>query len=162
MAELIAAARTASRLSIMTLPTKKHRAAGTPSRSRFAMPAGSETNRTSLIASVNLRLTSSGISSSKLRRPASTWIISGRRRTPRLVANGRARTNFEATSAQAIVGLTSPTTSTAWGCSSRSTGSNRRMISAVCAAWLPEPTSSSKSGRGMPSSSKNTWDSFAS
>ncbi len=60
---------------------------------------------------------------SPLRRPASTWTSL----TP----------SFTATSPQAIVLLTSPTTSTASGLCSSTTGSKAFMISAVCTAWLP-------------------------
>ena len=59
------------------------------------------TNSQWLIASVRMRLISSGIVRSKLRRPASTWATG----TPSLTA----------VRAQAIVELTSPTTTTASG-----------------------------------------------
>ena len=99
----------ASSVSIITFPTKKIRDGATPSLARFSTPAGSDTKRTSLMESVSLRLISSGMSSSKLRSPASTWIMTGRRRSPKLDANGRSRTNFAVTSAHAIVEFTSPT-----------------------------------------------------
>ena len=75
------------------------------------------------MASVRIRLTSSGIPRSKLRRPASTYTI--------LIPI------FAATRAQAMVKLTSPTTSRKSGRCSRSTGSIRFMISAVWTVWPP-------------------------
>ena len=63
-----------------------------------------------------------------------------------------------ATRAQASVEFTSPTTTTTSGRCSSSTGSKRRMISAVCRAWEAEPTPRYTSGRGRPNSSKNSWD----
>ena len=128
----------------MTLPTRKMRSSGTPSRRRFSTPLGSVTNSQWLIASVRMRLISSGMVRSKLRRPASTWATG----TPSLTA----------VRAQAIVELTSPTTTTASGRCSSTTGSNRFMTSAVWTAWLPEPTPRSTSGRGILSSSKNSRD----
>ena len=101
----------------MTLPTRKTRSAATPSRRRFSTPLGSVTNSQWLIASVRMRLISSGIVRSKLRRPASTWATG----TPSLTA----------VRAQAIVELTSPTTTTASGRCSSTTGSNRFITSAV-------------------------------
>ena len=88
------------------------------------------------MASVSLRLISSGMSSSPLRSPASTWIVTGRRRQPNFHRNrlSAPSSNLAATRAQATVELTSPTTTTACGCSSSRTGSNRLMISAVCPA----------------------------
>ncbi len=55
-----------------------------------------------------------------------------------------------------MVLFTSPTTSTASGRCRSTTGSKAFMISAVCTAWLAEPTSRLMSGRGMPSCSKNS------
>ena len=119
-----------------------------PSRRRFSTPLGSLTSSRSLIASVSTRLISSGIERSKLRSPASTCAT----RTP----------SFTATSAQAIVLFTSPTTTTQSGRCSRTTGSNRFMISAVCTAWLAEPTSRLICGSGIPSCRKNSSLMFAS
>ena len=104
----------------MTLPTKKQRDSGTPSAARFSMPAGSETNSRSLIASVSLRLISSGMSSSRERRPgldvdhdrpAPLDDLPVEPRAERLVEEELGRS----TSAQPMVELTSPTTSTACG-----------------------------------------------
>ncbi len=69
---------------------------------------------------------------------------------------------FFAVSAQAIVELTSPTTTTQSGRSVRRTFSNAIMIFAVCSAWLPDPTSRWWSGFGISSSRKNTSDMFPS
>ncbi len=77
---------------------------------------------------------------SKLRRPASTWAS----RMP----------SFDAASAPATVELTSPTTTTQSGRCSKNTGSNRRMISAVCASGVPEPTPRLTSGGGISNSRK--------
>ena len=65
---------------------------------------------------------------------------------------------FTAVSAAARVELTSPGTITRSGRSSARTGSRRSIVRAVCAAWLPEPTSSMWSGAGTPSSSRKTSD----
>src|ERR1700704_5866197 len=75
-----------------------------------------------------MRLISSGIDRSNDRSPASTWAMAGR----------LFPASFDATSAHAKVEFTSPTTSSASGFSSTSTGSNRRMISAVCLACDPD------------------------
>ena len=88
----------------------------------------------SAIWSVSTRLISSGMLRSKLRSPASTWTTGIR--------------FLLATRLQASVELTSPTTITQLGSTSSSTGSKRRMISAVCTACVPEPTSRFKSGAG--------------
>ena len=112
--------------------------------------------------SVSLRLISSGMSRSWLRSPASTWMTRGRARGPPEVAKGAASVVFAVTSAQPMVEFTSPTTMTPCGCSFSTTGSNRFMISAVCCACDPLPTSSSMSGRGMRRSSKKTFDIAAS
>ena len=56
----------------MMFPTNCTLAGSTPSRRRFSTPEGSETNSRSESASVTMRLISSGIVRSKLRRPAST------------------------------------------------------------------------------------------
>jgi hypothetical protein len=53
------------------------------------------------------------------------------------------------------VEFTSPTTSTADGRYWSSSGSKRRMISAVCTAWVPEPTSRFRSGAGSCRSAKS-------
>ena len=59
--------------------------------------------------------------------------------------------SFTATVPHAMVLLTSPTTSTASGRCSRRTGSKAFMMSAVCAACEPLPTSRLRSGSGIPS-----------
>ena len=128
----------------MTLPTWRMRDSGTPSRRRFASASGLGVSSRSARASVTSRLISSGIPRSKERSPASTCAV----RTP----------SFEATSVAAIVEFTSPTTTSQSGRKARRTGSKRRRISAVCAAWLPEPTSRLSSGAAIPSSSKKTCD----
>jgi hypothetical protein len=64
-----------------------------PSRFRLSTPEGSVTKTQSLIESVTMRLISSGICRSPLRRPASTWATS--------------ICNFFATNEQATVELTS-------------------------------------------------------
>jgi cellulase/cellobiase CelA1 len=107
-----ARSRAASSVSIMTFPTNTARSDPTPSRARFAIPDGSETNNRSLIASVSIRLISSGMSRSRERSPASTWITSGRLRVRPNARNGSRRKNLAVTAAQAMVELTSPTTTT--------------------------------------------------
>ena len=62
---------------------------------------------------------------------------------------------FTATSVQASVELTSPTTSTQDGLCSSSAGSNRFITSAVCTACEPEPTSRLMSGCGNARSAKS-------
>ena len=91
-----------------------------------------------------MRLISSGIARSKLRRPASTWAT----RMPSLAQ----------TSVHARVEFTSPTTTTQSGPSAMHTASNASITRAVCTAWEPEPTPRLTSGSGRPSSSKNTLD----
>ena len=81
-----------------------------------------------------MRLISSGIVRSKLRRPASTCAIG--------------ISSFAATSDAAIVELTSPTTTTRSGRSARQISSNAIITFAVCTAWLAEPTPRSRSGVG--------------
>ena len=120
--------------SIMTLPTKRIRSGAIPSRARLSAAARSVVKSRSAIWSVRMRLISSGMSRSKLRRPASTWTTG----TPFLMA----------TRLHASVELTSPTTTMQLGRISSSTGSKRRMISAVCTACVPEPTSRLTSGDG--------------
>ena len=127
----------------MTLPTWWTPAV-LPSAARLARPLGSLTSRRSATASVTIRLTSSGMARSKLRRPASTW------------ATGMC--SLTAVRAQARVELTSPTTTTRSGRSARQTFSNSTMTRAVCSAWLPEPTPRKSSGAGISSSSKKTLD----
>ena len=119
-----------------------------PSRRRLSTPSGLVTKRRSESTSVTTRLISSGIVRSKLRSPASTW------------ASGRCA--FEATIAAARVEFTSPYTTTSAGPRASNTRSSATMIAAVCVAWLPDPTPRSMSGRGSPSSSKNTPDSAVS
>jgi hypothetical protein len=95
-------------------------------------------------ASTRIRLTSSGIVRSNERRPASTW------------ATGTSA--LAATSAQARVELTSPTTTTvSTGCST-SQDSNRVITRAVCAPCRPEPACSSASGGRIPRSAKKLPD----
>ncbi len=131
-------------MSIIVLPTKCMRSSAMPSARRFVTASSLWRKRYSANSSATIRLTSSGIVRSKLRRPDSTW-ASG---MPILTA----------VSAVARVELTSPGTITRSGRSSSSTGSSRSIVRAVCCAWLPEPTSSMWSGAGTPSSSKKTCD----
>ena len=112
--------RDASRASAMTLPTKWIFSGAAPSRRRLARAPSSVMNRTSATASVSTRLISSGIVRSKLRRPASTWTTG--------------MPSFTAVRVAASVEFTSPTTSTASGRDAVSTGSRRRITSAVCTA----------------------------
>ncbi|OPY13630.1 MAG: hypothetical protein A4E69_01540 [Syntrophus sp. PtaB.Bin138] len=79
------------------------------------------------MASVTMRLISSGMAISKLRSPASTWAT----RIP----------IFLATMLQASVELTSPTTTTQSGLSFRQTSSKAVMILDVCTACEAEPAS---------------------
>ena len=95
-----------------------------------------------------MRLISSGMARSKLRSPASTWPVA----TPILTA----------TSVQAAVEFTSPTTSTSCGLRSVTTFSNSIMMRPVCSPWLPDPTPMYTSGRGSCRSSKKTFDMFSS
>ena len=55
----------------MMLPTRSIRSAATPSASRLASASGDGVHRTSASASVTMRLISSGIVRSRLRKPAS-------------------------------------------------------------------------------------------
>ena len=131
-------------MSIIVLPTMCMRSSGIPSARRFPTASSLWRKRHSAKRSATIRFTSSGIVRSKLRRPDSMW------------ATGIPI--FTAVSAAARVELTSPGTITRSGCSSSRTGSRRSIVRAVCAAWLPEPTSSMWSGAGTPSSSRKTSD----
>ena len=91
-------ARLASSESIITLPTNTIRSAAMPSRNRLSCAVRSVVYSTSATWSVSTRLISSGMPRSKLRSPASTCATG----TP----------FFTATSVQASVELTSPTTTT--------------------------------------------------
>ena len=130
--------------SIMMLPTKWIRSAGTPSARRFSTPSREGAKSRSARRSVTTRLISSGIVQSRLLRPASTCAT--------------LKPSFAVTSAAATVEFTSPYTSTTSGRVSRHTGSKRCMMSAVWPACEPEPTSRLWSGRGIPSSAKNVSD----
>ncbi len=90
------APRIISNESIMMLPTRSIREAGTPSRSRFSSASGDGVHSTSQMASVARRLISSGMRRSPLRSPASRWITGIQSLVP--------------TMAQAAVEFTSPTT----------------------------------------------------
>ena len=92
--------------------------------------------------STTRRLSSSGISRSKLRSPASTWAMGMRR--------------YEAVIAAATVELTSPTTISRSGRFSTNTGCNASMILATISPLAPEPILRFMSGAGMRNSSKNT------
>ncbi len=132
----------------MTLPTKWTLFAGMPSRARFSLPAGSVVKSRSEIASVRMRLISSGMPRSKLRRPASTC------------ATGRP--SLTAVRAAATVEFTSPTTSTTSGRIPSTTGSRRVMMSAI---WVTAPedcTFRLTSGRGISRFAKNESDICAS
>ena len=96
------------------------------------------------IASTATRFTSSGIDRSNERSPASTC--------PTGIPH------FAATSAQATVELTSPTTSTASTSVDESHSSNATITPAVWTAWLPDPTPRLATGSGMPSDSKKLSD----
>ena len=109
-----------------------------PRRARFSVASAEWRKRISDRWSTTIRLISSGISRSKLRRPDSTWAIGISRPA--------------AHNAAASVELTSPGTMTRSGRSSRRTGSSRSMMRAACSAWEPEPTPSMWSGSGTPSS----------
>ena len=63
----------ASSVSIIGLPTRCTASAGLPSRARCPIASGDVTNSSAHSWSVSRRLISSGIESSKLRSPASTW-----------------------------------------------------------------------------------------
>jgi hypothetical protein len=89
-----------------------------------------------------VRLTSSGIDQSPLRKPASTWATSAG--------------DFAPTSAAASVELTSPTTTTASGLDVATIGSRAIITRAVCSACVPDPMPRWKSGGRRPSSSKKT------
>ena len=115
-----------------------------PSARRFSTASSLCRKRCSENSSATIRLISSGIVRSKLRRPDSMW------------ATGICI--LTAVSTAARVELTSPGTITRSGRSSSRTGSRRSIVRAVCTAWLPEPTSSMWSGAGTPSSSRKTSD----
>ena len=116
--------------SIMTLPTKTMREGSIPSRSRLGSASCDGVRSRSLRRSVRTRLTSSGMAQSLLRRPASTWAMRQEIRSRSL----------DATSAQASVEFTSPTTTIQSGRISSSTGSKASMTLAVCLACEPDPT----------------------
>ena len=65
----------ASSVSIIGLPTRCTASAGRPSRARWPIASGDVANSSAHSWSVSRRLISSGIESSKLRRPASTCAI---------------------------------------------------------------------------------------
>ena len=90
-------------VSIITLPTRWILRRSTPSETRFLSASGPVVNSRSDNASVTIRLTSSGIDRSRDRSPASTW------------ATLMGGDIFAATIEQAIVELTSPTTTTQSG-----------------------------------------------
>jgi hypothetical protein len=110
----------------------------------LSFPAGSVVNRTSEIASVMIRLISSGMVRSPLRRPASTCAMGTPRRT--------------AVRAAATVEVTSPTTTTQSGFRSSSTGSSRRMTSAVWPTAVSARASRFTSGAGISRLAKNDSD----
>jgi len=91
-----------------------------------------------------MRLISSGMLRSKLRKPASTCAT--------------LMPSLAHTSVQARVELTSPTTTTQSGRSCSHTGSKAAITLAVCTACEPEPTPRLMSGAGMPRSSKKMLD----
>ena len=115
-----------------------------PSARRLPIASSEWRKRWEEKRSATMRLTSSGIERSKLRRPDSTWATG----TP----------IFTAVRTAARVELTSPGTTRRSGFSFSITGSSRSIVRAVCWAWVPEPTSSMWSGAGTPSSSKKTSD----
>ena len=137
--------RFCSSASTITLPTKWTLSAGTPSQIRLVTALRSVANSRSDTESVAMRLTSSGISRSKLRRPASTC------------ATGMP--SLTAVSAAASVELTSPTTSTRSGECSWSALSMPSIARAVWIACDPDPTCRKTSGRGSPRSRKKTPES---
>ena len=55
----------------MILPTKEMRSGATPSAKRFSSPSSDGVHSTSAIESVTIRLISSGMVQSRLRKPAS-------------------------------------------------------------------------------------------
>ena len=63
----------ATRVSIIVLPTKCMRSSATPSARRFSIASSLCRKSSSESASATIRLSSSGIVRSKLRRPDSTW-----------------------------------------------------------------------------------------
>jgi len=148
LGKFLAAGKSCIRESIITFPTRWICSCGTPSAFRFKSPSSEGVNSRSDRRSVTIRLISSGMVRSKERSPASTWPTG--------------TSNLAQTKAAATVELTSPYTSTRSGFRSRMTGSKLRMISAVCQAWLPEPTSRLTSGSGISSCEKNTSDMFRS
>ena len=91
-------------MSIIVLPTKCMRSSAMPSARRFSIASSECRKRCSENSSATIRLTSSGIVRSKLRRPDSMW------------ATGMPI--FTAVSAAARVELTSPGTITRSGVSS--------------------------------------------
>jgi len=115
-----------------------------PSFLKFILASADGVNNRSDSLSVTTLLISSGIVRSKLLKPASTWAT--------------LRPSLAATSEQAKVELTSPTTTIQSGLSFRQTGSKANIILAVCSACEPEPTPRLMSGAGMPSSLKKISD----
>ena len=83
-------------VSIMVLPTKKIRSSPTPDRRRFLFAVSLVVKNQSVMASVTIRLISSGIDQSPERIPPSTWATRIH--------------SLRAAIAHAIVEVTSPTT----------------------------------------------------
>ena len=125
----------------MMLPTNLTLASGTPSAFKFALDSLSGVKRRSQRRSVTSRLTSSGMSMSPLRRPASTW--------------AQRTCCFFAQIAHAMVALTSPSTTTQSGFSASITFSKAIIVLPTCSACVPLPISRLTSGLGMSSSWKN-------
>ncbi len=107
-------------MSIIVLPTMCMRSLAMPSARRFPIASSLCRKSSSEKRSATIRLHSSGIVRSKLRRPDSTWAVG----MPSLTA----------VSTAARVELTSPGTTTRSGFSSSSTGSSRSIVRAVICA----------------------------
>ena len=118
--------RFASSVSIIGLPTRWTRSGRDAHRARGCRrPRGWSRTAGPTSRSVTRRLISSGIVSSKLRRPASTWAIGS--------------PVFDATSAAATVELTSPYTIASAGSSAAKAPSRATMIAAVWTACDARP-----------------------
>ena len=136
--------RHASKVSIMTLPTRKMRSSGDSFAPQVLHPArlGHEQPVADRVGEDAVDLLGHGAVEAAQAR----------------LDVGHRDAQLDGRQAQAIVELTSPTTTTASGFCSSTTGSNRFITSAVWTAWLPEPTPRSTSGRGSRSSSKKSCD----
>ena len=122
-----ARSRYRSSVSIMTLPTRWIRTSGTPSRRRLSTPAARSTKSRSETRSVSTPVDLLGHLRSKLRRPASTC------------ATGAELRGHQGAGERGVD--VADTRRPSRAAASSTTASKRTMISAVCTACDPDPTS---------------------